>query len=303
MHRIQDIEYQYSDFISTENTQQFFTLQESQEVWEAFYTKTTTLQERYKKYLSPYYLEGLQKLSLTKIKIPSLNQLSDVLDTWGWKAVWVKGYVPARIYAGLIASGYFPIAGIIRGKNFLEHSPVPDLLHDVWGHLPLLCNRVYSTYIKEIARAIKNAESNELDNLLYKHELNTSMLKHQGMSDTAKEMIAAQKALFVIQDKAKKTPSMQMQLARIFLWTVEFGIIKTQYEDISIIGAGILSSPQEWCNIVNKKIKLLPYSFNEALKKDFKYFSDPQPEFFVAPNIEYYNTELSSAKVGILSHS
>lgn len=299
MHRIPDIEYQYSDFISTENTQQYFTLQE---LWKTFYTKAKTLQEIYKRYLSPCYLKGLQGLFLTKMKIPSLNQLLGAVETWGWKAVWVKRYVPTRIYAGLIASGYFPIAGIIRSKNFLKHSPVPDLLNNMWENFLLLCNHVYFTYIKELSKAIKNAENSELDNLLYENELHTSMLKHQGVPNTAKEIIAAKQALSTIQAKAKKTPSMQMQLARIFLWTVEFGIIKIPNKDISIIGDGILSSPQEWSNIVSKKIKLLPYSFNEALKKDFKYFSDSKPEFFVAPNIEYYNTELLSTKVSALFH-
>lgn len=290
----ENIEDAFSFYISHENLPAVLNSEESQETWKEFFTKTITLQKKYKNYLSPWYLEGLKKFSFQESKIPTLSELSNCLQQWGWEAVWVSGYVPARIYAGLIARGYFPIARIMRRKIFLEHSPLPDFIHDIWGHLPLLCNPIYSQYIQEIALAIEQAKTSEFDQLLYEREVNAAMLKHEEGLSTSPKLIQAQKDLLITQNIVKKNLSQQMRLARVFLWTIEFGILKSSCGNLEIIGAGILSSPQEWVNIVEKRVKTHPYSLEIAMEHDFIYFSDLQPEFFVAPSLESYRSMLSS---------
>ena len=167
----------------------------------------------------------------------------------------------------------------------------------MWGHLPLLCNQTYTNYIKEIASAIEHAKTTELDQLLYEKEVKTATLRHEGVSFTSKEFLHAKKELLMAQSIARRYPSQQMQLTRVFLWTIEFSILKSSQKRLQIIGAGILSSPQEWLNIIEGKIKTQPYTFDAAIELDFKYFSDLQQELFVAPNLDYYRYTLSRSRV------
>jgi phenylalanine-4-hydroxylase len=274
-----------SSYVSLEDYPPIFELKESEETWYEFCKKIKELRLKHSSYMHDSYLEGLENLAYSEYAIPSLDRLSNCLARWGWRAIWVNGYIPTGIYTSLIASGYFPIACTIRRKIFLDHSPGPDFIHDVWGHLPLLCNPTYSLYIKEIAAAIANSETNEFDQALYEAEAKTSHLKHMMVSPSSNEFSSAQQSLAHAQTMANTYPSQQMQLARMFLWSIEFGLMESTPKSLKIIGAGILSAPLEYLNIVEGKAKLKPYS-KQVIDCSFTYFSALQPEFFVINNFQ-----------------
>lgn len=281
-----------SPYISYEEYPSIFTYQESKDTWHEFYDKIDNFHIKYKKNMHEAYIYGLKNLSYHRSYIPNLNQLSYTLKPWGWRALWVKGYVPAKVYATLIANGYFPISCNIRRKIHLEHSPIPDFIHDVWGHLPLLYDSEYTRYIKEIAIAIENAKHNEYDHLLYEAESKLAILKHEQAPENSSEFISTKQSLLKAQDLADRFPSIQMKLARIFLWSIEFGLIKTSNEEIKIVGSGILSAPFEFLNIINGNLILRTYSI-DVTQLSLKYFSDLQSQFFTIPDFHSWRVILA----------
>lgn len=279
-------------YVSFEDYPPLFELEESKETWYEFSKKIKGLHLKYRTYMHDSYLEGLENFAYSEYRIPSLSMLSSCLERWGWRAIWVNGYVPSGVYASLIARGYFPIACVIRKKAFLEHSPSPDFIHDIWGHLPLLCNQTYNQYIKEIATAIENSETNKFDQVLYEAELKASHLKQAIESPYSSEFISAQQVLSQAQEMANKFPSQQMKLSRMFLWSIEFGLMGTLSKSLKIIGAGILSAPLEYLNIIEGRAKIKLYSM-EVINRGMMYFSGLQPEFFTINNFQCWKDTLA----------
>jgi len=76
------------------------------------------------------------------------------------------------------------------------------------------------------------------------------------------------------------TPKQRIYLARIFWYTVEFGLIQEQ-EGLRIYGAGILSSPGETCYaLTDPSVVYHPFSLAQALRTPYR-IDIYQPQYFV----------------------
>src|SRR6266487_1469274 len=51
--------------------------------------------------------------------------------------------LPALEFAQLIRDRCFPLSAGVRALEFVDHAPMPDALHDIWGHLPFLFDETY----------------------------------------------------------------------------------------------------------------------------------------------------------------
>ena len=145
------------------------------------------------------FLSALNSLQLSNSGIPDMARLSDQLEKiTGWRVVPVADLVPDHVFFEHLANKRFPAGAFIRPEQEFDYLQEPDIFHDIFGHVPLLANPVFSEFMQAYGQGgLRAAGKNQLHNL-----------------------------------------------ARLYWYTVEFGLISTD-DGLRIFGAGILSSPQE----------------------------------------------------------
>lgn len=145
------------------------------------------------------FIAMMQTLKLSESGIPSMQRLSDRLEKiTGWRVVPVAELVPDEIFFDHLANRRFPAGAFIRSEQEMDYLEEPDIFHDVFGHVPLLANPVYSDFMQAYGKGGQRAISlGQLPNL-----------------------------------------------ARLYWYTVEFGLIRTA-AGLRIFGAGIMSSTTE----------------------------------------------------------
>ena len=98
------------------------------------------------------YMQGLKILGLVADHIAQLPDLSRcLLALTGWQVEPVAALISAREFFELLAARRFPAATFIRSQEDLDYVTEPDIFHELFGHCPLLTNRVYSDFIHDYA--------------------------------------------------------------------------------------------------------------------------------------------------------
>lgn len=248
------------------------------ETWRLLLARSEALVARYEARLHPAYVEGFRRLVLPWTSIPRLEEIDAALAQHGWRTLCVNGYIPPEIYSGLLARGIFPIAREIRQREHLAFSPTPDLAHDMLGHIPMLVSGAHCQFVRRISRATASTRPNALD-----HEL---FLAHRALGDLRcassrrrRELLAAEARVDAAQVALARAPSPLMQLDRLYLWSVEFGLMGTP-DDAVAYGAGLLSSPAEAEALFTTRAPIFDLS-TDVTRRGI-HFSDYQAAYFVA---------------------
>ena len=258
------------------------------DVWQKFIIQQHHLMKAYSDYIHPGYFSGFEQLPFDANVIPSLTEINQALKAVNWSAVCVDGYIPAAVYFHFIANRIFPISRHIRRLEHIEHSPTPDFIHDLIGHLPFLFIEELQHLLLKIAGLNSRSQGNELDMLLFEANLELSSLKESTVS-SEKEIQDQQQRVEQIQSSLKHNPSKLTQLNRMFLWVIEFGLLGT-IDDHLCFGAGILSSQTELRTVGEKRKIILPYSLG-IFNYDIDFINN-QNQFFVAESFKQINDAL-----------
>jgi phenylalanine-4-hydroxylase len=145
------------------------------------------------------FIVMMNALKLSESGIPDMEKLSDRLEKiTGWRVVPVAELVPDDVFFNHLANRRFPAGAFIRPEAEMEYLKEPDIFHDIFGHVPLLANPVYSDFMQAYGKG-------------------------------------GQRAM-----QLGRLPN----LARLYWYTVEFGLIRTK-AGLRIFGAGIVSSTTE----------------------------------------------------------
>ena len=115
-------------------------------VWDTLFARQTRqLADR----AHPAFLAGLDVLNLSKPGIPDFDELSERLHAaTGWRVVAVPGLVPDAVFYDHLANRRFVAGSFIRGAHELDYLELPDVFHDVFGHVPLLSQPVFADYMQ-----------------------------------------------------------------------------------------------------------------------------------------------------------
>lgn len=85
--------------------------------------------------------EAIERLDFARPGIPRLEDLNARLAAAsGWTTVMVPGMVPDEIFYRHLSERRFPAGNWIRGGEELDFHELPDLFHDVFGHVVMLAN-------------------------------------------------------------------------------------------------------------------------------------------------------------------
>jgi phenylalanine-4-hydroxylase len=262
------------------------------DTWRRLLARAEELVDRYGARLHPAYVDGFRELVLPWSNIPRIEEIDAALAQRGWRTLCVNGYLPPEIYSGLIAHGVFPISREIRPLRHLEFSPTPDLAHDMLGHIPMLASAEHCRFLRRISLATAHTRPNALDREVYEAHrsigalLNTSPRRRRALASAEARVAAAERALAA-------APSPLAQLDRMYLWSIEFGLMGSP-EDFQIYGAGLLSSAGEVEALCTGKAPVFDYS-SAVTERDIT-FSDYQSVYFVARDYFQLHDVLTSVQ-------
>jgi phenylalanine-4-hydroxylase len=256
-------------------------------VWQASWRRRQEFLRDCANAIHPAYFRGLKALDLRPDRFPTLPEVNDVLATAGWRAAWVPGFIPSREFADLIRGRCFPVSAGVRALEFVDHAPSPDALHDIWGHLPFLFDETYSDYLLSITGAMVDTEQGSLEVQLY--EARKELGRLSGMHAAAPAVLEAHRRLNELEIAERNSPQLSTRLSRLFLWSIEFGLLG-QPGDSVIVGAAILSSPREAYGVIRHPPRTHSFTL-DATNHDIL-FTEPQQHLFVASSFDTYKDVL-----------
>jgi phenylalanine-4-hydroxylase len=260
------------------------------DTWRRLLARAEAVVGRHESRLHPAYVAGFRELVLPSTHIPRLEELDAALARFGWRTFCVNGYLPPDVYSGLLARGIFPISREIRPLRHLEFSPTPDLAHDMLGHIPMLASAEHCRFLRRISRAMASAPPNELDHELY--EAHRALGAQKSRSPRRRRAIAAaEERVAAAQRALAREPSLLARLDRMYLWSIEFGLMGNP-NDFRVYGAGLLSSAGEVEALCTGNTPILEYS-DKVTDCEIN-FSEYQSMYFVARNYEHLDEVLSS---------
>ena len=227
------------------------------------------------------YLDGLAKTGIEIESIPRIEDISNKLQKFGWRALPVSGFIPPAAFMELQALGVLPIASDMRTLEHLSYTPAPDIVHEAAGHAPMLIHPEFSAYLRQYAQVARKAIISREDLDLYSAIRDLSDIK-ENPNSTPEEIDKAEKHLTKVSKNISHVSEASL-LGRMNWWTAEYGLIGS-LQNPKIFGAGLLSSVGEsqWC--LSKDVKKIPLTV-ECIDQSYD-ITEPQPQLFVTPDFK-----------------
>ena len=118
--------------------------------WQMLYEKQFP---QVQQHASQLWLEGIDLLNLAPQRIPDFDELSERLQALvGWEMVSTDViFSDGQDWFEHLARRQFLITEYIRERKDLDYTPLPDIWHDTFGHLPWMANPRYADYIERFA--------------------------------------------------------------------------------------------------------------------------------------------------------
>jgi phenylalanine-4-hydroxylase len=124
---------------------------EDHNTWRTLYSRQINL---LKDKVCEEYLEGLRVLQLGAEEVPDYHRMNKHLRAaTGWEVLAVPGLIASKPFFTMLANRQFPAGTFIRAPAQLDYLEEPDIFHDVFGHVPLLTNPAYASYMQEYGKA------------------------------------------------------------------------------------------------------------------------------------------------------
>lgn len=113
---------------------------------------------------SQSYNDALSNMGevLNRSVIPDFRAINAYFsESTAWEIQVVPGLIPVEDFFELLAQKKFCSSTWLRSKNSLDYLEEPDMFHDVFGHIPLLGNEVFSAFAHEFGQIGKRFAGNE----------------------------------------------------------------------------------------------------------------------------------------------
>ncbi|HRE88624.1 MAG TPA: phenylalanine 4-monooxygenase [Myxococcota bacterium] len=210
---------------------------EDHEVWRTIFDKRMTQLERDG---SRVFLRGAEAIAINRDEVPRLSDVNaHLVPMTGWSSHAVPGYIPARCFFAFLAQRQFPTTITVRPKAQMEYLPEPDIIHDVFGHVPLHTDPSFAEFLQIYGQAALTTDD----------------------------------------------PEHTERLARLFWFTVEFGLI---HEDgrLKLYGSGLISSEGEGHHaLYSPEVERRPFDLERVCETAFE-IHHYQPILYVLDSFE-----------------
>lgn len=218
---------------------------EDHEVWSILFKKRM---EQLRTDASEVFLSGLRVINLREDRVPDLKEVNaNLARMTGWASRGVPGYLPAKVFFAFLAKRQFPTTLSVRPKTSMDYLPEPDIIHDVFGHVPLHADPVFADFLQTYGQAA----------------LHTNDPKHTE------------------------------RLARLFWFTVEFGLIR-EGGRLKLYGSGLISSEGEGHHsLKSDKVDRRPFDLERVCDTAFE-IDHYQPILYVLESFEQLRDAMNS---------
>jgi phenylalanine-4-hydroxylase len=227
--------------------------EENHKAWSDLYAR---IQERWKLYANPKFLEGVSKLNIDPNRVPRIEDINSFLKPLtGFSAKPVSGYVPAYIFFDCLRNREFPTTITVRDISSLDYLPEPDMFHDVAGHVPMHTDKEFADTLVRFGECALSAA------LMVQEVKNKEIQKEQ-----ARSVIKA--------------------MARFFWFTIEFGLIRSG-KGLAAYGSGLLSSYGELeHSLISPDVQRYPIQLEWAVNQYFE-IDHYQPLLFIVDSFDH----------------
>ena len=97
------------------------------------------------------FLVALKDLNFKAEKIPNFVEINDILrNTTGWSIKTVPNISPPEEFFYFLSVKKFTATCWLRSMDEIDYLEEPDMFHDVFAHVPLLSNKDYTNFFKEM---------------------------------------------------------------------------------------------------------------------------------------------------------
>jgi phenylalanine-4-hydroxylase len=215
------------------------------------------IQDQWRAYATPKFLEGVAKLNLNPDRVPRIEEINTFLSPLtGFKAKPVSGYIPAFIFFDCLRNRDFPTTITIRDISTLDYLPEPDMFHDVAGHVPMHTDKAFADTLVRFGECAVAAATIV-----------------QGIKD---KDLQRQRAQSIIK-----------AMARFFWFTVEFGLMRGAHGCLKAYGSGLLSSFGEIAHCIESPdVQRYPIQLEWAVNQYFE-IDHYQPLLFIIDSFDH----------------
>ncbi len=96
------------------------------------------------------FTDGVEKLEISSEYIPQLWEVNDTLESLtGFKGQYVTGLEDGNSFYKMLSERVFPIGNFVRSDEDLNYTPAPDMVHDLYGHIPFFVNSEYADFCQK----------------------------------------------------------------------------------------------------------------------------------------------------------
>jgi phenylalanine-4-hydroxylase len=140
-----------------------YTVEEGQ-VWT---TALRALAPLHARYACRSYLEAWRRVGMSAERIPQLAEISERLTrATGFRYAPVAGLVTPREFMEHLADRTFLATQYMRHPSTPLYTPEPDLIHEIVGHGPSLCDARYARINELFGHATRTADDASIDELI-----------------------------------------------------------------------------------------------------------------------------------------
>jgi phenylalanine-4-hydroxylase len=223
------------------------------EAWRKLFTR---MEDRWRRYANPRFLQGIDSLCLDPQRVPRLEDVNRFLSPLtGFKAKPVSGYVPSFMFFDCLRNREFPTTITIRDGATLDYLPEPDIFHDIAGHVPMHTDRAFAD----------------------------TLVRFGDCAHTAAEIVAG---IGDEEERIRQVTSIFKALARFFWFTIEFGLMRSG-NGLRVYGSGLLSSYGEIAHSIDSpEVQRYPLQLEWVINQYFE-IDHYQPLLFVVDSFDH----------------
>ena len=121
---------------------------EDYKVWEILFNKRL---ENLQGIVAEEFLVALDDLNFKAEKIPNFLEINNILkNRTGWSIKTVPNISPPEEFFSFLSMKKFTATCWLRSIDQIDYLEEPDMFHDVFAHVPLLSNKDYTNFFKEM---------------------------------------------------------------------------------------------------------------------------------------------------------
>ncbi len=225
------------------------------DAWRRLFTR---MDDRWRRYANPRFLQGIDSLCLDPHRVPKLEDVNRFLSPLtGFKAKPVSGYVPSFMFLDCLRNREFPTTITIRDGASLDYLPEPDIFHDIAGHVPMHTDRAFAD----------------------------TLVRFGDCAHTAAEIVAG---ITDEQEQIRRITSIFKALARFFWFTIEFGLMRSpDGRGLKVYGSGLLSSHGEIAHAIDSPlVQRYPMQLEWVVNQYFE-IDHYQPLLFIVDSFDH----------------